>query len=96
MVYCQVAIIINTYYTGKLFKLGYLQQMKDIFPYLICCIISCIPAYAITLLDLPHLITIILGVGIALFIYWFMLRKNPDMIELIDLIKEKIVKKSHV
>ena len=89
LVYCQLAIIINTYYTGKLFHLGYIQQMKDIFPFLIRSAIACLPAYMITYLELPHIVTISLGAGISVFLYWFMLRKNPDMMELTELFKIK-------
>lgn len=96
LIYNQIAIIINTYYTGKLFHLGYLQQMKDISPFLWRTIVSCFPAYALTFFDLPYIVTIIVGAIISLFLYWLMLRKNPDMIELIDLIKEKKAKKGHV
>lgn len=90
LLYNQIAVFINTYYTGKLFHLGYIQQMKDVFPYLLCCILACLPAYAITLADLPHLFTIVLGASVSIFLYWFMLRKNPDMVELVELIACKI------
>lgn len=90
LVYNQIAVFINTYYTGKLFHLGYLQQMKDIFPYLICCIFACLPAYVITCLNLPYIASIVLGASIALLLYWFMLRNNKDMQELTELIKQKI------
>ncbi len=93
LLYNQIAVFINTHYTGKLFHLGYLQQMKDIFPFLLCCIVACIPAYLITLLDIPYVVMIIAGTTISLFLYWLMLRKNSDMVELVDLVKERIRKK---
>ncbi|WP_295070488.1 lipopolysaccharide biosynthesis protein [uncultured Fibrobacter sp.] len=92
LIYNQIAVIANTYYTGKLFHMGYIQQMTDIFPFLIRCIIACLPAYAITFLKMPHIVTIILGSCISLFLYWFMLRNNPEMKELVDLIKQKFGK----
>ena len=90
LLYNQIAILINTYYTGKLFHLGYVQQMKDIFPYIICCICACLPAYAITFFEFPHIVTILIGSILALFLYWFMLRKNADMLELVELVKIKV------
>ncbi len=93
LLYNQIAIFINTYYTGKLFHLGYLQQARDFAPYLGRCIIACIPAFLITYCDLPHIITIILGGGLSLSLYWFLLRNNPDMQELISLFTAKIKKK---
>lgn len=90
LLYNQIAVFINTYYTGKLFHLGYLQQIKDIFPFLLCSFLACLPAYAITNFNMPHIVTIILGTGVSLSLYWLMLRKNPNMIELIELFYKKI------
>ena len=91
--YNQIAVFINTYYTGKLFHLGYIQQVKDFSPYLIRCILACIPAYLVTYLELPHIVTIFIGGSLAFFLYWLMLRKNPDMLELVELLKERFKKK---
>lgn len=91
--YNQIAVFINTYYTGKLFHLGYIQQVKDFSPYLIYCAIACIPAYLLTYCELPHLVILIAGAVLSLFLYWFMLRKNADMLELIDLFTAKFKKK---
>lgn len=88
-IYNQIAIFINTYYTGKLFHLGYLKQVKDFFPYLAFSIIACLPAYALTFTELPHLVVILLGGTSSLLIYWFFLRKDPNMQELFDLIKAR-------
>ncbi len=93
LLYNQIAVFINTYYTGKLFHLGYIQQVKDFSPYLIRCILACIPVYFMTYLQLPHIVTIIIGSSTALLLYWLMLRKNPDMQELIELFKDKFKKK---
>ena len=90
LLYNQIAVFINIYYTGKLFHLGYVQQMKDIFPYFVCCVCACLPAYAITFFELPHVVTILVGTFLALFLYWFMLRKNADMLELVELVKIKV------
>lgn len=90
LLYNQIAVFINTYYTGKLFHLGYIKQMKDIFPYFVCSVCACLPAYAITFFELPHVVTILVGSFLALFLYWFMLRKNADMLELVELVKIKV------
>ena len=91
--YNQIAVFINTYYTGRLFNLGYIQQVKDFSPYLIRSILACIPAYLLTYLDLPNILTLLLGSLIALTLYWLMLIKNPDMQELLDLVKDKFKEK---
>jgi O-antigen/teichoic acid export membrane protein len=90
LVYNQIAVFINTYYTGKLFHLGYLQQMKDVLPYLVCCVLACLPSYLLTFYDFPYVVTIIIGVVISLFLYWFLLRNHSDMEELVNLLKQKI------
>jgi len=86
LLYNQIAVFINTYYTGKLFKLGYIQQIKDFSPYLLCSFVGCIPAYLITLLDYPHIVTILLGATIAFSIYWFLLRKDQEMQEVVRIV----------
>lgn len=93
LLYDQIATFINTYYTGKLFHLGYLQQMKDISPFLWRCVVACLPAYAMTFCGMPHIVTIILGATFSLLLYWLMLRKNPDMIDFVELVREKVSRK---
>lgn len=86
----QAAVIMNTYYTGKIFKFGYLAQVKDFSPYLLYSIIACLPAYLFTLLELPYIISIIFGCTTSPVLYWLLLRKNPYMVEIIDMAKNKI------
>lgn len=93
LLYNQIAVFINTYYTGKLFNLGYVQQVKDFSPYLIRSIIACTPAFLLTFWELPHLATIFLGGVLSFSLYVFMLRNNDDMKELIHLFKAKLKKK---
>jgi O-antigen/teichoic acid export membrane protein len=85
----QAAIIMNTYYTGKLFKFGYLAQMKDFSPYLLYSILACLPAYLFTLLELSPLVSLLFGCLSAPFLYWLMLRQNPYMIEIVNIVKNK-------
>lgn len=91
IIYTQIAVFINTYYTGKLFHLGYITQLKDFIGFLLYSILSCLPAYMLTFLDLSPIITIILGCTLSMVIYYCILHKNPYMIELVDIIKTKIL-----
>lgn len=93
LLYNNIAIVINTYYTGKFFHIGYWVQIKDILPYFICCVIACAPAFVISHLNLPYIVQITAGGLIALGIYWITLRKNEDMLEFMNLIHAKIKKK---
>ena len=89
-IYTQIAVIINTYYTGKLYGLGYIDQVKDFSKYLICSIISVLPAYLLTFTSIPSIITLIAGAIIACILYWVLLRRDENFKEVIALVVEKI------
>ena len=91
--YEQLAIAINTYYTGKIFNLGYLTQWKDFYIYLICAIIAVVPAYLLTYLDLPNIVTLIIGAVISTTIYVAILWRNPSMKELRTTVLQKIMRR---
>jgi len=90
IVYDQIAIVINTYYSGKLFNMGYFSQLKDFIGYFFASIGACIPAYLITLTNFSYIVQLILGIVSAISIYYLLLRKNVLMIEIIDLVKDKL------
>ena len=90
IIYTQIAVFINTYYTGKLFNLDYITQMKDFLPFLAYSILSCLPAYYLTFLNLPHVISILAGCTSASFLYWLILRKNNYMVEILEIVKTNI------
>ena len=89
VIYTQIAIIINTYYTGKLFGLGYIEQIKDYMPYFIGALLACLPSYLLTFALLPDIITLILGVCVSATIYYFMSRKSEGMVEIMKLLFKK-------
>ena len=93
VIYAQIAIAFNTYYTGKLFHLGYTTQMKDFSGYFFLSLIACAPAYLFTFLNLPHIVTLLFGLLTAPFLYWLMLRRNKDMMEMISMARTAIGKK---
>ena len=90
IIYTQIAIIINTYYTGKLFHLGYIEQIKDFSGFFFCSLIACLPAYLFTYIDMPHMLTLCLGLLTAPLLYWVILRSNENMKEIVTLIKAKV------
>lgn len=69
--YTQIAVIINTYYTGKLFGFGYLDQFRDFGKYFIYSIIAVIPAFIISFYSLNSILIIIFGASIASLTYCF-------------------------
>lgn len=94
IIYCQIAIIINTYYSGKLFNMGYIAQVKDFIGYFLKSVVACMPAFSITFLDIPVIIQIILGLASSIGIYYFLVKKDEMMIESILMVKEKVKRKN--
>ena len=85
--YTQIAVIINTYYTGKLFGLGYIAQIKDFSKYFIYSIIAVIPAFLLSFCPLNPILILITGGIIASLIYWILLHKDINFIDALSLIK---------
>ena len=92
VIYTQIAVFINTYYTGKLFNLGYIAQIKDFSGFLIKSIIACAPAYLLTFLNLNNVVSLFLGCSSSICIYWLLLRKDASMIDILNMVKSKIRK----
>ena len=79
VVYTQIAIIINTYYTGKFLNLGYMKQPKDYIPYFIIAHIACIPSWLIQKVEIFHpLVSITLGGIVAAALYFAILYVTKD------------------
>lgn len=90
VIFTQIGLVINTYYTGKLFNLGYIEQFKDYSGFFMYSVIACLPAYLFTFLHLNHLISLIFGLLSAPLLYWLMLRNNPYMKDVLEMVKEKL------
>lgn len=93
IVYSLFAVYVNTYYNGKLFGMGFYDQFKDYAKYLVLSILACLPAYATSFLPFPNLVILIIGSFVSFSIYWYTLRKDPMMIELVHIVKSKISRK---
>lgn len=78
VVYTQVAIFINTYYTGKFLNLGYLKQLKDYVPYFIMAHVACLPNLGLLELDIHPLLLICLCGIVSLLLYTVMLYVFKD------------------
>lgn len=92
-IYTQIAVIINTYYTGKLFGLGYLKQIKDFIKYLICSILAVLPTYLMTYVNIQNILQIIIGASLSCIIYCVLLRKDNSLIELYSIVKNNLLSK---
>ena len=85
--YTQIAVVINTYYTGKLYGLGYKEQVCDFIKYLVCSAIAVSPAFFLTFTEIHSIIILLLGCVSSILIYYVFLKKDPNFIELLELIK---------
>ncbi|MGM9737338.1 MAG: lipopolysaccharide biosynthesis protein [Candidatus Cryptobacteroides sp.] len=92
VVYTQIAVYINTYYTGKLFGLGYLSQIGDFGKYLVFSLVACSPAFLMTYSAMSPFVIMLLGSILAVIVYYGILCicKDKDFYELLHLIKQKL------
>lgn len=91
IIYTQIAIIINTYFTGKLFNLGYFEQMKDFMGFFFLSVLSCLPGFIFSeYVDVNSYVSLLFGFIIGPFIYITLLRKNKYMQMVLFTIKEKM------
>lgn len=80
VVYTQIAIYINTYYTGKFLNLGYIKQLKDYFPYLVIAHFACLPNWFIQGLSLHPILLILISGILSTILYVTMLYIKKDVI----------------
>ena len=88
-IYTQIAVIINTYYTGKLYGLGYFDQVRDFIKYLIFSLLSVSPAFILTYTTLHPIAVLIIGSISACGIYLVLLRKDPNLKECFELVRKR-------
>lgn len=86
-----ISLVINTYYTGKLIGVGFIRQMKDLFPTLLLSLAM----FTVVLLSVHMIENIYLqlaagiAVGVAIYILFSLLLKFPECRELVALVKKK-------
>ena len=87
-----IALIINTYYTGKLIKVGFIQQMLDLFPILILSIsMGAVVYWAINSLSFLPALQLTIGICIG-FIYYILIAvifRFGEFNELLNILKRK-------
>lgn len=90
VLYTQIAIVINTYYTGKLFGLGYFKQWADFVKYFLFSMLACAPALLLSIVDANPFVALSLGGCSSIMLYVIMLRKDYCMNEVLKIVFEKI------
>lgn len=85
------ALIINTYYTGKLINIGYFTQMRDLFPIVLISLLMGACAYASTWLFSTEWIKLFMAVVIGGIMYLILSNffAKDEYIEVMNVIKRK-------
>ena len=86
ILYSVIALTINTYYTGKLFKMGIWMQAKDFLPYLIKTLIACAPGFIISLLDFSPYLQLLFGVMCGITLYYLMNLHDSNFYEMKEIV----------
>lgn len=85
-----LSLVINTYYTGRLIKVGFWVQMRDLSPIIINSLIMwCLVLCVVNFLPVNNLIKLVSGIiiGISFYLSINKLTKSDNLIEFISLIK---------
>lgn len=64
-----ISLIINTYYTGKLIKVGYIVQMKDLLPIFLCSVLMGVIVFFCIQYIFNYWLQLIIGILIGIFCY---------------------------
>ncbi len=85
------ALIINTYYTGKLINIGYFTQMRDLFPIVLISLLMGACAYASTWLFSTEWVKLFMAVVIGGIMYLILsiFFAKDEYIEVMNVIKRK-------
>lgn len=92
MVNSLIALAINTNYTGKLIKLGFWKQMRDLSPILLLSLGSGVSAWAlVTFVPMPSGGALAAGAGVAILFYFTFAKlfRFNEFKELVNIIKNR-------
>ena len=79
VIYTQIAIFINTYYTGKLIGFTWWLQQKDYLPYFLYAALSALPGYFLAQTALPDSVILAVGGLFSGVLYLFLLTLRKDV-----------------
>lgn len=86
VIYTQIAIFLSTYYTGKAYGLSYRKQFTDFFPYFLKSMIAMAPSLLLCFTNLSPYLTITMGIIINSGIYYLLIRKDEQWIDVKDMV----------
>lgn len=85
-------LFVNTYFTGKVCGFGIKEQASDFAPYMIMSVVSCLPAWLITLMPIYPAVAILSGGALAsvLYIGWLKLRNDDSFNIALEIICKRL------
>lgn len=85
------SLIINTYYTGKLIQVGFLKQMLDMLPTLLCSLVMMLVVYLSTMPIDNNIMKLVVGflAGAVTYLAIAKIFKLPELQEAINIIRNK-------
>lgn len=86
-----IALVINTYYTGKLINVGYFLQMKDLMPIFVNSLIMAVLCYAVQIPFENNWLKLLLAlvIGVAYYFGINYILKSSELKELINIVRKK-------
>lgn len=90
VIYTQITIISDSYYTGKFYNYGIISQIHDVKRYFIYSLVACFPTFILTFSNLHNILILIFGIIISPLLYWLFLRKDSTAIDFIHILRESI------
>ena len=88
-------LFVNTYYTGKLINVGFLQQMKDLCPTIFYTITMGVAIWFISSMLPSSYLQIVIGIllGLPLYLVMSKLTKSTEYSYLLDLLRQNVPSK---
>lgn len=92
VIYSQIAVYINTFYTGQIFGVGYVAQFKDFGRYILYSAMAVAPAFLLCLTELPNILLLMLGgvVSVAMYIGILRLVRDEYWNEVIGMVARRL------
>ena len=86
-----LGLVINTYYTGKLIQVGFIRQMKDLFPALVLSLAMWLVVTGVQMLVEPAGLKLAVGILAGILSYAGLSRvfKFPELKEMTDILRGK-------
>lgn len=85
VIYTQINVVFDSYYTGKFFNYGFLAQIKDIWKYFVLSILSCAPGYIMALSGINNWTCLVTGCITAPALYYLFLHNDLIIQEFIQM-----------